>query len=155
MNERSGFKKDAVLIVGSSHNPSEMARLHEMTAILQQKLEDMEIAMIEMGEAGLTYAQAGTNLTKAMKAISCPEEMKNITMPDLDFSRLENIVLDSITPINNGFQDFYGEGGPISKKAWKKLSKKQQKRLKQQRLEQRDQKEIWANKWNHKIKRKL
>lgn len=150
--KNKGFPKGQLIIMaGSGRQASDLTRLYELTLRLQREFEDTKISMLCVGEAGLRANEAGRSLAEAFHKLPliCPEEM--ITMPDMDFSHLENIILDSLTPISNEefYNGCYDESGPISKKACKKLAKKQKK------LEHKDQKEIWANSWNHKIKRKL
>lgn len=156
--ENEDYKKgEIVLIVGSGRGVDSHA---ELIARLKEHYEDMEIALLDMGETGIKAASARMALSEALKKVNydlpliCPDEMTDI---DMDFSRLESIVIDSLSFPEPKLVDFkgqcYDESGIISKKAWKKLKKNLEKI--DSNLKPKSQKEIWCNKWNKKIKRKL
>lgn len=139
------MKGNTVLIVGSGRRSDAHERFQEH---VKQMQKDMEKSMIVMCDEVSNAYEAFHVLSKAFKKmpILCPEDMSFDL--NIDFSSLESIVIDSMTTV--GCSEFlYNEAGIIDKKTWKKLAKKQK------RLENKPQKEYWANKWNHKIKRKL
>jgi len=147
-----GFKKgQVVLVVGSGgHSHAELVRR------LHTECEKIQVAMYDMAEAGMAASEAGMMLSEALKKMPMVEPPKDMICIDADFSKLESIVMDSIAPIQmpiNFAGRCYDESGPISKKAFKKLKKKQARI--DDRFDPKPQKEIWANKWNKKIKRKL
>ena len=117
-----GFKKGKIIMIsGDSNSSCDMARLHELTARLHSELENAKIAMINMGEVGAIASKAGANLRSAMIKIADLPDYPMDFMENIDFSKCETIVMDSISP---NFRGYYNESGPITKKAWKKLAKK-------------------------------
>lgn len=151
--ENEGYKKgEIVLVVGSGRGLDSHA---EVIARLKEHCKDIQLAMIEMKEAGMALSEALKKVNYDLPLV-CPDEMTNINI-DMDFSKLESIVIDSLSPFGPESVNFagrcYDESGFVSKKAWKKLKKKMAKV--DANLEPKSQKEIWCNKWNKKIKRKL
>lgn len=169
--DNDGYKKDQmVLIVASGKGSHDLhVRLQAHIEDMQKEMEKFKVALVDLGEAGIAGAAAGLALSEAFRAmpivdypdriapnIRCPPEM--IETLELDFSRLERIVIDSLAYDGPSFptkfaEQCYDESGVISKKAYKRL-KKLAKRARVED-EPKPQNEIWANKWNKKIKRKL
>ena len=157
-------KKHTVLVVASSHQPSHMAKMYELSKRMKENFENSEKAFLSMSEAGLRCAEAEEALSKALRKLAkvplvCPEDM--IMDYNMDFSNLERIVLDSLTPIGPRPSSyggrFYDECGEISKKTYKKLLKALDKKEKRKEggSYKQDQTDRFCNKWNKKIKRKL
>ncbi|MCP4374005.1 MAG: hypothetical protein GY797_38760 [Deltaproteobacteria bacterium] len=158
MSDFKGYKAgEMVVIVGSGSSSCDMKKLAEMAKFAQEKMHmDMEIAetaFISFGEAGVSAAVAMKGLPEAM--LACPDEMIKV-VEEMDFSKCEKMVLDSLTTIDPtayGMPSSYEESKSYSKKEWKKIQKKMKKHSSIH--EPKSQKEIWANSWDKKIKRKL
>ncbi len=134
-----GFKKGRmVMIVADGHESRSHA---ELLALMKQDFDKANVALVRMGKAGVSAAMA----------------YKALMDPNKDFSGLEKIVLDSMTPIGPRPRKFagrcYDESGEISKKTYKKMMKKLDKAEKVSHKQ--DQTDRWCNTWDHKIKRKL
>jgi len=102
-------------------------------SIAQNKrlIHSMEIASAGIAACGASMQTASIALKK---------------LAEMDFSHLEKkFIIDSCTV------PFIDESATISKKEWKKLAKK----IKKQKNKSLTQAEIWGNKWNKKLKRKL
>lgn len=157
MCKNEEYKKDRmIMVVGSSTGRSKM---DDLLQIHRTKMErEFNQACVNLAEAGRRGSEAGIALADALSKLKpvliCPEDM--IAMHDMNFSGLEKIVIDFMTmgPKPTKFAGrCYDESGEISKKAYKQLMKKLDK--KEKVSHKQDQTDHWRNKWNKKIKRKL
>lgn len=141
-----GYKKGEMILVIDGSSKTDLARLIAYAEEMRvEMMESTRGAVVAFSKLGASLEEAELAFKKIGEAGIGRIEIPEIEMPKfpiLDYTDV--IVMDSFAGV------CYDESAEISRKALKKIAKRMDRIV----SENKSQNEVWCNKWNKKIKKK-